>query len=242
MSPPANKRYTVGDTILLDWTTAKTDALVTIVADYPIYIPFVPPLWQLRMNLQQTRSIVVSSMLASSFPVHVEVTYDCAYDNYFCTVERGPQFFITQTYSADYNYNPVTGKADDVINIFQEDCNSLGFPEDTTCPDDTFMTSVCEFCSAGGDLQISLDCDNCWVKTEVTLSVITFSLTTVNLELYSDLDLNLDLLLSVQGKYSKQSDEIKLTPSGIPIFGFSLNLYLFTADIGKFTWNKKRSN
>jgi hypothetical protein len=231
VSPIAKKRYTIGDTMLLDWTTSKTTAYVSLVVDYPIYIPFVSPLWQGTLNLQQSYNLQVTPAFTSSFPVHFEVAYDCAYQNFHCTIERGPQFFIAQTYTADYNYNPVTGRADDVINIFTRDCDSLGFAADSTCPADTFMTPVCEFCSAGGELEIKLDCDNCWVKTEVTLSVITFSLTTVNVEIFSDLDLNLDLLLTVQGKF-RQESQVLLTPNGIPIFGYPLNLYLFTTSVG----------
>ncbi len=231
ISPPQNKRYTIGDVITLDWTTTKTTAYVSLVVDYPIYIPFISPLWQGTLDLQQDYTMTVSSAILSSFPVHFEVAYDCVL-NFYCTVERGPQFFITQTYSQDFNYDAVTGKAESVINIFTEDCESFGFEKNATCPEDTFYTPVCQFCSAGGELQISLDCDNCWMKTDVTLSVITFSLNSVSMELYSDFDLNLDFLLNVTGKYSKQSDDIPLATS-LPIFAFALDLYLFKAEIGK---------
>lgn len=235
VSPPASMRYTIGDVMTLEWTTAKTTAYVTLVADYPFYNPFSSALWEGTLNLQQEYPLTISEDMASSFPVHFEVAYDCAYSNYYCTVERGPQFFITDTYSAGYNYNALTRRANNSINIFTKNCTSLGYEKDATCPEDTFMTPVCEFCSIGGELEITLDCDNCWVTTEVTLSVITFTLSSVNLELYSDFDLNVDLLLNVTGKYSYESEEIKLNPEPIPVFAFVLDLYVFTAKIGKFS-------
>ena len=95
----------------------------------------------------------------SSLPMFFMISYNCRVLGYFCTNERSPIFHVPVSYSAPVNYNGAS--ATQSYPLWSQECGDCG-PGSTG--------KFCELCDQGYNISASLDCTNCFMTNDVTLS------------------------------------------------------------------------